>query len=674
MNTIHSIFVVILLIIAIYIIYNSLMKIITKIKIGSNETIKNNILDRIILVIKMVFLQERLRKDKLYGFIHFWFLYGFVILSIGHLELVLYGLSCFLKDYAYLPFTYNNINLPPNLIIAYNFSQDFFAFMVVIIGVISLYKRILKKVPRLVPRSTDAEIIIWFIIILYITFFAHTASNISLHINSSITSYQWNLQFPISSIFVPFLLKYFSYESIYIIHFITYFMHLIIFLLFACYVPSSKHMHLIFAAPNIYLSNIKEAIRLPSRIDFETCEEFGVNNVNNISWKVLLDSFACTECGRCNIVCPAYITNKPLSPKKIINNIKLNLYKQDIKKDILIKQESKKSYISLDEIWSCTTCGACAIACPVMINSVPETLIGIRRYLILMEAKDYPKELNLTFKGMENQSNPWGIGSDNREKWFEKLNIPIINNNNIDKFKYILYTGCASSTDDKAIKSLQSFAKILIAAKIPFATLGKKEKCCGDLARRVGNEYLYESLVEENINILNKYKLKTFITPCPHCFNQLKNEYQQFNVNYKIKHHSEVLIDLIKDNKIKINKVTNENNVSVTYHDPCYLGRYNNKYNDVRDILNYINIPINEMDLNKEKSFCCGAGGGFMFMEEKIGTRINKDRIHQAEATKSTSLITACPYCKTMLNDGINENSSMSIKDISELILEKIQK
>lgn len=674
MNTIHSIFVVILLIIATYIIYNSLMKIITKIQIGSDETIKNNILDRIILVIKMVFLQKRLRKDKLYGFIHFWFLYGFVILSIGHLELVLYGLSCFLQDYAYLPFTYNNIKLPHNLIIAYNFSQDFFAVMVILIGFLSLYKRIFKKIPRLVPRSKDAEIIIWFIVILYITFFAHTASNISLHITNSINSYQWNLQFPISSLFVPFFIKYFSYESINIIHFITYFMHFIIFLLFACYVPSSKHMHLIFATPNIYLSRINQPIRLPNRIDFENSEEFGIKNVNNISWKVLLDSFACTECGRCNIVCPAYITDKPLSPKQIINNIKLNLYNQDLKKDILIKKEPENSYISLNEIWSCTTCGACSVTCPVMINSIPDTLIGIRRYLILMEAKDYPKELNLTFKGMENQSNPWGIGSDNRNNWCKDLDIPIINNTNINDFEYILYTGCASSTDDKAIKSLQSFAKILISAKIPFATLGKKEKCCGDLARRVGNEYLYESLVEENINVLNKYKLKTFITPCPHCFNQLKNEYKQFNVNYKIKHHSEILIDLIKNNKININKIKYEKDISVTYHDPCYLGRYNNKYNDVRNILINMKIPMNEMDLNKEQSFCCGAGGGFMFMEEKIGTRINKERIKQAEKTKSKFLITACPYCKTMLDDGINENSSISIKDISELLLENIKK
>jgi len=672
MNTIQSILVLILLIITTYIIYNSLQKIITKIKSGSQEIIENNLWDRITAVIKMVFLQERLRKDKLYGFIHFWFFYGFIILTIGHIELVLHGLSSFLKDYAYLPFSYSNLNLSNTLIIIYNFSQDFFAIMVILIGCLSLYKRIFHKTIRLVPRSKDAEIILWFIVILYITFFMHTVSDISININNSLNSYHWNLQFPISSIFVASLLKYFSYESINIIHLVTYFMHLIVFLAFACYVPSSKHMHLIFATPNIYLSRINEDIRLPGRIDFETSEEFGINNVNNISWKVLLDSFACTECGRCNTVCPANLTNKPLQPKKIIHNIKLNLYAQDIKKSNLISKEIKKSHISLDEIWSCTTCGACAAICPVMINSVPDSLIGIRRYLILMEAKDYPKELNLIFKGMENQNNPWGIGSNNRINWCKDLSIPIISKNNITEFEYILYTGCASVTDDKAINSLRSFAKILINSKIPFATLGTKEKCCGDLARRVGNEYLYESMVEENINILNKYKLKTFITPCPHCFNQLQNEYKQFNVNYKIKHHSEILIDLIKENKIKINKSIK--NVPATYHDPCYLGRYNNKYNDVRDILTIMNIPINEMNFNKERSFCCGAGGGFMFMEEKMGTRINKDRIKQAEETKSISLVTACPYCKTMLDDGISDSSPMHIKDISDLILENINK
>jgi len=431
-------------------------------------------------------------------------------------------------------------------------------------------------------------------------------------------------------------------------------------------------MHLIFAGPNIFVSNItREPIQKLKRINFEESEEFGINNVKQFSWKELLNSFACTECGRCNEVCPAHMTQKPLKPKKVVNDIKLNLFNNN-SKVIQVSDEANIGEISTDEIWSCTTCGACAEVCPVLIDSVPSTLIDMRRYLVLTEANYYPKELNSAFRSMQNQNNPWGIGNDKRADWAEGLNIKVFDKNS-SNIEYLLFVGCASSTDEKAIKSLKKFILLLNNANISFAILGTKENCCGDPARRMGNEYLYEELVGKNIEQFNKYNIKNILTTCPHCYNQLKNEYQDFDVEYNVRHHAEFILELIKENKIKISRGNTELTKSIsTFHDPCYMGRYNKDYTSSRNILKHLSVEIAEMPLNKERSFCCGAGGGRMFMEEHNSNRINKERVNQAKSVNALNIIASCPFCKTMLTDGIDADN-MSVVDIVEVVADHIK-
>ena len=477
------------------------------------------------------------------------------------------------------------------------------------------------------------------------------------------------------------------------------------FLGFAIYVPRSKHLHLIAAGPNIFFRNL-DSVAKPTIINFEHAIKYGANQANELPWKSLLDTFACTECGRCNAVCPTAITNKPLQPKKVLYNIKMNLKHETsdniknkyfnkisikcsnnnkitkkkkalIKPEYLDKNQSQRSsdQINLEEIWSCTTCAACVEVCPVIIDSVPTSLIEMRRHLILMEAKNYPKELNNCFKGLENNHNPWNITAIRKTKWEKECNVPIFSKLVNKKPEYLFYIGCAGSIDDKAKKTQQSLIKIFKKYNIDFAILGNEEKCCGDPARRLGNEYLYDILVRKNIDILKKYDITKIITACPHCFNQFKNEYKDYGINISVKHHSQILEEIISNNKISFNNKEKQNE-TITFHDPCYLGRYNDEYLAPRNVLtSCTQRNIKEMKMSKQKSFCCGAGGGHMFMEERLGNKISHTRLNHAIATKSHTIATACPFCIRMLNDAAcdkNIEQQVQIKDIAEIFIKKI--
>jgi Fe-S oxidoreductase len=677
MNIVISLLTSLIVVLGVYWIYIPLNNIIKHISSGANFQVIGSVTSRLKLVVRMVFLQEKLLQDKVYGFMHFWFLYGFIILGIGHMELAFCGITAFFENYDCTPLLYSNITLmPTGLLRMYEISQDFFALFVFIISIYALYRRIILQQARLMPRSMDAEIILWFIIFLYITFFLYTSFELAFNqyvLFQTDTSWLWF--YPISSYLGHAVANLFSIKAIFYMNKIFFLSHLIIFIGFACYVPTSKHMHLIFAGPNIYFSNIDNSyIKTLNNIDFEDEEaEYGINNAKKFSWKDLLNSFACTECGRCNEVCPAHITDKPLKPKKILHDIKESLVNND---EFLINVSKDTSLcgIDTDEIWACTTCGACAEVCPVLIDSVPSSIIEMRRHLVLMEADYYPKELNSVFRSMENQSNPWGVGTDKRADWIDGVDVETINDSNKDEIDYLLFVGCASSTDEKAIKILKKFIHILNNAKISFAILGTKENCCGDPARRMGNEYVYELLAEKNITQFNKYNVKNIITTCPHCYNQLKNEYKSYDVSYNVRHHADFILELIKENKLKLNKNKNIiNNMVSTFHDPCYMGRYNQDYDSSRTILKSLDIEVTEMPLHKEKSFCCGAGGGRMFMEEDNSSRINVERINQVKSINATNVITACPFCKTMLTDGKGDSEDIHINDIAEVIYENIK-
>ena len=633
---------------------------------GQPEEIKSTLKQRIQAILVNVFGHKKTLEDRKYGFMHFWYLYGFLILGVGHLELVLYGLTRFRESYGKQAFLYRNL-LPEWLTHVYEFSQDFMAMGVVIIVAVALYRRMTGMTKRLMPRSADAETILWLIGALYVSFFLFIGSETYLRMETGELAYGLHWYLPFSSAIGMLIGGP--------INPVAYWMHLGIFLAFAIYIPRSKHLHLLAAGPNIYFRH-HGAVAKPAIIDFENSEQFGVSKVKGLSWKSILDTFACTECGRCDAVCPATLTDKPLKPMKVLHDIKMNI--RGAKKLDLIGREPGayeiEGTVHLDETWACTTCAACVEVCPVFIDSVPTSLMEIRRNLVLMEAKDYPKELNAAFKGMEVQKNPWGVGQDKREDWAAQLDVPLLADQGDREVEYLFWVGCAGATDDRSKKIQQALVRILKAANVDFAILGCEEKCTGDPARRMGNEYVYDMLARENVEMLKRKKFKKIFATCPHCFNQLKNEYKDFGANFSVQHHTELIAELLKDKRIPLDS-KKQIEETITFHDPCYLGRYNNQYDAPREALIAIGAKPVEMSFNKQKSFCCGAGGGRMFMEETIGKRINLERTDQALETGATTIATGCPFCMTMMSDGVKDRDAednVVVKDVAEIVAEKL--
>ena len=446
---------------------------------------------------------------------------------------------------------------------------------------------------------------------------------------------------------------------------ILWFTHSTFAIIFIAYFPWSKLIHIFLAPLNIFFMNLSHPGAL-SKIDLETAEEFGVAKIRDFSWKHLLDLESCIRCGRCNTGCPTNLTDKPLKPKELIQNLKNHLYRTALSKSD--KSEPKPivtETVSYDEVWACTTCGFCRLNCPIFIEH-PSKIVEFRRNLVLAES-NFPSEVKTVFKNMETNGNPWPVSWDKRSDWCNDLGVKILNEG--EKTDILLWVGCAGATDDRNMKVARALVKVLQKAGIDFAIMGNAERCCGDPARRIGNEYLYQQLADENIQTLKKYKFSRILTYCPHCDNTLKNEYSQMNGNFSVVHHTEFILELIQQGKLSLPRLDK----TVTYHDSCYLGRYNGIYDAPRKILKSIQgIKLKEMPRNRKKSFCCGAGGGRMWMEEKLGTRINQARVQEAFQTiKDGFIITACPYCLTMLGDGIKEKGvtdNLKALDIVEIL------
>lgn len=446
---------------------------------------------------------------------------------------------------------------------------------------------------------------------------------------------------------------------------ILWFTHSTLAIIFIAYFPWSKLIH-VFAAPiNIFFMDLSHPGVL-SKIDLETAEEFGVAKIRDFSWKHLLDLESCMRCGRCNRGCPTNLTDKPLKPKELIQNLKTHLFNTPLSKsDKTTPKSIVPDTVSYDAIWACTTCGFCRSNCPIFIEHPPK-IVEFRRNLVLAES-NFPSEVKTMFKNMETNGNPWPVSWDKRSDWCKDLGIKILNEG--EKTDILLWVGCAGATDDRNMKVARALVKVLQKVGVDFAIMGNAERCCGDPARRIGNEYLYQQLADENIQTLKKYKFSKILTYCPHCDNTLKNEYSQMNGNFQVVHHTEFILELIQQGKLSLPRLDKK----VTYHDSCYLGRYNNIYDAPRQILHSIpGVKLKEMPRNHKKSFCCGAGGGRMWMEEKLGTRINQSRVQEAIQTINDGfIITACPYCLTMLGDGIKEKGvtdNLKALDIVEIL------
>lgn len=463
---------------------------------------------------------------------------------------------------------------------------------------------------------------------------------------------------------------------------IGWWLHNCVILVFMNLLPLSKHFHIITSLPNVFFLKTQPTGAL-SKQDLENATRFGTSYINQFTWKQVLDMYSCTECGRCSSHCPATMSGKELAPRQLMLNLRDYLYEHqaeviaakpvggDGADATTIGENIVGERLIHDEVlWACTTCRACEEACPVLIEYV-DKIVDMRRHLVQEESR-FPTELTRTFKQMETQSNPWGVDASQRAAWAEGLDIPTMAER--PEAEYLYYVGCAGAFDDRAKRTAQAFAKVLKRAGVDFAILGVEELCNGESARRIGNEYLFQTMAQMLVEVLNGYKVKKIITNCPHCFNTLKNEYPQFGGNYEVIHAVEFVVRLIAAGKIGFK--TNGTQ-AITYHDSCYLGRYNGVFDAPRDVLAKIpGVVLREMERSRKFGMCCGAGGGRMWMEEEPTKRVNFRRVEQALETSPDVIAVACPFCMTMVDDGIkskNLEEKVQALDVMELVAEHMR-
>lgn len=596
--------------------------------------------------------QKAVLRKKGIGILHTIIFWGFIIITVGTLEQFASTLHN-QWNFEFLGAIYG-----PLLSI-----QDLFTVAILFAVAGAFYRRLVIR-PEGLGQSRDANIVLTFTAALMISILCMNGfqilSTAAAHADHFIFSKH------VASLFQGFEL---SPEGNAALATTFKWIHMLFVLGFAAYIPHSKHLHIIAAGPNTFLRQLThEKGMRPINFADESITQYGAAKITDLGWKDALDTYACTECGRCQDLCPAWNTQKPLSPKLLVLDIKHNLY--DNKEAILAGNTDELKPligkdITEDVIWACTSCRACEVACPVFIEQT-DKIFDIRRNLVMMESK-MPDGIGTIFKNLETNATPWAFSSSDRDKWSEGLSVPTMAES--PEIDVLLWVGCAGSFDDRNKKVLRSFVSLLKKAGIRFAILGNEEQCTGDPARRIGNEYLYQTLAQANIETLNRHGVKKIVTACPHCFNTIKNEYKDFGGTYEVFHHSQFIALLIKDGKLKPTKGVDE---SITFHDSCYLGRWNNIYEQPRAVIESIpSARLVEMKQNRDAGMCCGAGGGRMFMEEHIGKRINITRTEQALETRAGIVASSCPFCMTMMTDGVKSKEMLDkvrVMDIAELM------
>ena len=625
-------------------------------RIGKPENRLDHIFKRIGSLFSFGFLHRRTIKELYPGIMHLFLFWGFFILFLGTFLIFVQ------EDFTKLLF--DEVFIYGNFYLIFSFVLDLFGLLAIIGVVLLAFRRYVLKPDRLDNKPEDLIGLILIFLVL-ITGFFNEGVRIAIT-RPDFERYSF-VGWEISKIF--FSLEA-NLSSVKTLHAISWWIHLFLAFGLIGYIAYSKLLHLITSALNQFFRSFTPQGEIKPISDIENQETFGVAKLQDFTWKQLLDADACTRCGRCQDNCPAYLSEKPLSPKKVIQDLKNHLTRQG--KNLGKGEDAEEqitplagNVVSDDELWACTTCGACQQACPVFVEVI-DKVVDLRRYLVLMESK-FSSEVKLFFKNMETNYNPWTIGFATRADWAKDLNLKILaENSDVD---YLLFVGCAGSFDERNKKVIRSLVGLLQKAGVNFGILGTEEMCCGETARRMGNEYLAQILMQQNIELFNKYGIKKIVTMCPHCFNTFKNEYHQFEGNYQVFHHTEFLWNLFKEGKLKFKTSVD---MTTAYHDSCYLGRHNNIYDAPRKLLGSIQkTKLVEMERNREKSFCCGAGGGRMWMEETLGTRINHMRVDQVASTNASVVATACPYCLTMLEDGIKEKgmeNRMAVFDLAELL------
>jgi len=597
----------------------------------------------------------------------------------------------------------------------YSLVKELAAALAFLGALVFMYYRVVTRDKRM-TLGIEGIIILGIISTMMLADFLYTGAWLALESQATGIVPHWHPAEPIGSA-LAVALQSSSESTLTVLAHAGFWWHSSFVLIFMNLLPYSKHFHILTSLPNVFTMRLAPVGRLPKVQDLEGKvereEAVGVAKITDLSWKQVLDLYTCTECGRCSDNCPAYTTGKKLSPKHLTLALRDHLYAsegrliadtgvtdpgavakkaaaegEEIARDVLhttplapeggyfttgADVELVPNIIDPDVIWACTSCRACEEQCPVMITYV-DKIVQMRRDQVMIK-NEFPPDLQKPFRGMETNGNPWNLSAMDRANWADGLDIPTLEDKPDAAVLY--WVGCAASYDDRAKKVSRSVAKLLKHAGIDFAILGTEETCTGDPARRAGNEFLFQMLAEQNIETLNNYKVgtKTVITACPHCFNTLKNEYSDFGGNFDVVHHTDFLMNLIKEGKIKPQKAQKE---VVAYHDSCYLGRYNEVYDAPRQILQSIpGLELREVSYwNKSKGLCCGAGGAQMFMEEQHGTqRVNKKRTLQLLDTGATTLATGCPFCMTMITDGLKaeeKEDKIGQRDIAEILADSV--
>ncbi|MBI2819459.1 MAG: 4Fe-4S dicluster domain-containing protein, partial [Acidobacteria bacterium] len=624
---------------------------------------------RLKLLLNHALAQKRTARDRYAGIFHLLIFYGFIILTVATTVVALdadLGTSI-MSGRFYLYFQ--------SLIV------DVFGGLVMVGALMAAVRRYVER-PKQLVYTDEAGLILLVIFVLVATGFLLEGWRIAA------TNDPWGAWSPFGNIVARTFSPRLSVAAMREAHRVTWWFHMALSFGLIAWIPYTKMMHLVTAPLNIYTADLGPSGASLRSIDFENAEHFGVNSLTRFTWKDLLDLDACTECGRCTAVCPANTVGKELSPRDLILELRDLMHARP--RDVFgvngkvahlpgVATEGKAAAstplpiigtvaaTSPDRLWQCTTCAACMEECPVFIEQMPK-IVDMRRHLVMEEA-EFPGTMQEAITSLEARGHPFRGTQATRLDWAEGLNIQLISE--AKEAELLLWVGCAGALIERNQNVVRATAQLLQRAGVKFAIAGREEKCCGDPARRIGDEFLFERLAQENVAKLNHYQVKKIVTACPHCFNTLRNEYPRYGGVFEVCHHSEFLARLVEEGRLKPLAGSDK---KITYHDPCYLGRQNGVYNAPRQLVKISSQqePI-EMERNRGKSFCCGGGGGMSFVEEPPGKRVNQARAREALDTGADVLAVACPFCMTMMEDGINaskDQRDVRVRDIAELLWE----
>ena len=616
----------------------------------------DKIVERIKGLIIYVFGQKRILKNYTWaGIEHFMLFWGFMIITVGSLELVILGFVPGFEAFGFLGGEAQEMFL---------LTLDVVQSLVIIALVMGVLNRtVIPSGKRREVNSIDAVVILGMIFGLMVTDFGFRASKIALGTEPA----SW---LPISSMWASFFLSNVNVATAAFSTEFFYWIHVCLLFAFLNYLPYSKHSHVLTVIPNIFFQNLEPRGRM-SKIDFENLpddiEHFGTGKFEDFSWKDVLDAYTCTECGRCTDNCPAWGTEKPLSPRDIVIKLRHFVTENSGKDEMETEYLPSEGWVTDEELYACTTCSACVEVCPLFIDQMGK-IVEMRRFLT-MEGKMTGTAVR-TLQKLGSHGNPWGFEPSDRAPWTKEEEVPVLGNgggNTAEDYEVVFWTGCFGAFDPRGQEVAATISRLLKEAGVKFAVMGPNETCTGDPARRLGEEALFQELAMTNIETMNRFSVKKIIANCPHCFNSIKNEYPDFGLDVEVVSHSEFLASLVKEGKLTPTKNLDE---EITYHDPCYLGRHNRVFDEPREILSSIpGLEVKELERSRETSFCCGAGGGKIWMEEEA-PRVNWNRFEEIEASGVETVAAACPFCNVMFEDAAKYvgNDAIKIKDIAELL------